>query len=219
MKKPQPVYTLGEEILSAITHGVGAVLAAGALVVLVFWALLYGDAFSLAGALVYGISLIILYIMSTLYHSFPAGSRVKRVFRVFDHGAIFLLIAGTYTPYTLITLRGAGGWVLFAFIWSVAILGIVLNAVDMNKFKTFSGICYLVMGWAIIVTSRTLSRELQKTGFWLLIAGGIVYTLGFIFYKIKNLKYMHSVWHFFVLSGSILHFFSILLYVLPCRAV
>ena len=152
--------------------------------------------------------------MSCIYHALKPN-KAKRVFRVFDHCSVFLLIAGTYAPYTLVSLSGATGWVLFGIIWASAILGITLNAIDLEKFSKVSVACYLAMGWAVIFAFRPLMASLAFPGLMLLVAGGVAYSLGVILYAIGSKKrYMHSVWHFFVLAGSILHFFSIYLYVI-----
>ncbi len=211
--KELPKYTLGEEIMNSITHGVGALLAIAALVLSVIFAAINKDSIAVISAIVYGVTLIILYTMSTLYHSIP-NKTAKKVFRIIDHCSIYLLIAGTYTPYTLVILPRYPGLLMFAIVWSVAILGIVLNAVNINKFKIISFISYLFLGWVIVFAFNPLVENLDKVGLWLLIAGGLSYTIGTIFYKVgKKVRYMHSVFHLFVLAGSILHFFSILLYV------
>ena len=208
-----PNYTLGEEITNAVLHGIGALLSIAALVLCVVFSAIHENVYAVVSSCIYGSTLIILYTMSCLYHSFKINN-AKRVFRIIDHCSIFLLIAGTYTPYALVSLNGALGWTVFGLIWGCAILGIVLNAIDLNRFKKLSMVLYIAMGWAIIFAFKTLALNLPTGGIYLLVAGGIVYTIGAIFYGIgKKLKYMHSVFHFFVLSGSILHFFSILLYV------
>ena len=209
-----PNYTLGEEITNAILHGIGALLSIAALVLCVVFSAIHENVYAVVSSCIYGSTLIILYTMSCLYHSFKVNN-AKRVFRIIDHCSIFLLIAGTYTPYALVSLNGALGWTVFGIIWGCAILGITLNAIDLNRFKKLSMILYIAMGWAIIFAFKTLVSNVSMGGIYLLVAGGIVYTIGAIFYGIgKKLKYMHSVFHFFVLSGSILHFFSILLYVI-----
>lgn len=209
-----PKYTLGEEITNAIVHGVGALLSIAALVLCVVFSAIHGNHYAVVSSCIYGTTLIILYTMSCLYHSFKINN-AKRVFRIIDHCSIFLLIAGTYTPYTLVSLNGSLGWVMFSIIWGSAIIGIILNAIDLKKFKKISMILYLAMGWAVIFTFKPLLRAVDMSGIYLLLAGGIIYTVGAIFYGIgKKYKYMHSIWHFFVLAGSILHFFSILLYVI-----
>jgi len=208
-----PKYTLGEEITNAILHGLGALLSIAALVLCVAFSAFHGNGYAVVSSCIYGSTLVILYMMSCLYHSFKINN-TKRVFRIIDHCSIYLLIAGTYTPYTLVSLNGSLGWTMFGIIWGLAIFGIFLNAIDMNKYKVLSMILYLTMGWAVMFTFRPLLKAVPIGGIYLLLAGGIIYTIGAIFYGIgRKYKYMHSIWHFFVLTGSILHFFSILLYV------
>lgn len=209
-----PNYSLGEEITNAILHGIGALLAIAALVLCVVFSAIHHNPYAVVSSCLYGSTLIILYTMSCLYHSLKVNN-AKRVFRIIDHCSIFLLIAGTYTPLTLVSLDGPIGWTLFGIIWGVSILGIILNAIDLNKYKVISMILYIMMGWAIIFTFPRLLKVIDMAGIYLLVAGGIVYTIGAIFYGVgKKIKYMHSVFHFFVLAGSILHFFAILLYVI-----
>ncbi len=209
-----PNYSLGEEITNAILHGIGALLAIAALVLCVVFSAIHHNPYAVVSSCLYGSTLIILYTMSCLYHSLKVNN-AKRVFRIIDHCSIFLLIAGTYTPLTLVSLNGPIGWTLFGIIWGVSILGIILNAIDLNKYKVISMILYIMMGWAIIFTFPRLLKVIDMAGIYLLVAGGIVYTIGAIFYGVgKKIKYMHSVFHFFVLAGSILHFFAILLYVI-----
>lgn len=209
-------YTVGEEIFNSISHGVGALCSAAALAILIVYALINGNGYSVAGAIVYGISLIILYSMSTVYH-IVSNPTAKYILRIFDHCSIYLLIAGTYTPYTLnMASKGmALGWVIFGLIWGVAVLGIVMNAISIDKFKKVSTACYIIMGWAIIFAMKAVIQTVPKMGIILLLIGGIVYTVGAVFYVLKKYKYTHSVWHLFVIAGSIFHYFSILLYVLP----
>lgn len=209
-----PKYSLGEEIMSAVTHGVGALLSIAALVLCVIFSAINGPVLSVVSSAIYGSTLIILYTMSTLYHSLKINN-AKRIFRIIDHCSIYLLIAGTYTPYTLLVLPKNVGIPLFILIWSIAILGIVLNSINLKKFKVISFISYLILGWAIIFAFKPLIDNLSTGGLIFLIAGGICYTVGCIFYGFgKKLKYMHSIFHLFVLAGSVLHFFSILLYVI-----
>lgn len=206
-------YTLGEELISAISHGVGALLAITALILCIVRGAHHG-AINVVSGVIYGVSLIILYTMSTLYHSFKPN-RAKKVFRVFDHCSIFLLIAGSYTPFTLITLNGTNGWIMFAVIWACAIAGIVFNSINLEKFDKISFVLYLIMGWTVLFDMKSLVANLDPTGLKLLVIGGVTYTVGAIVYLIGNkVKYMHSIWHFFVLGGSIFQFFCILLYVL-----
>lgn len=209
-----PKYSLSEELISSISHGVGVLLSIAALTLCVVVAATHHDVYAVVSAAIYGATLIILYLMSTLYHALKVN-RAKKVFRVIDHCSIFLLIAGTYTPYTLVTLRDTVGWWLFALVWGAAIVGIVLNAVDLKRYSTISVICYLAMGWVIVFAFQPLSQALDKTGIALLIWGGVAYSVGALAYAIgSKKKYFHSAFHFFVLAGSVLHFFSILLYVL-----
>jgi hemolysin III len=206
-------YSLSEELISAISHGIGTILAIVAIVLCLYTSRNNGN-IAIFSALTYGISLVILYLMSTLYHSFKPN-KAKKVFRIFDHCSIFLLIAGSYTPFTLITLKGPTGWILFCLIWACAITGIVLNSINLEKFDKVSFVLYLIMGWAIIFNYKPLVAALSSTGLFLLIAGGVAYTLGAVIYLIgSKVKYMHSIWHFFVLGGSIFQFFCIYLFVL-----
>lgn len=208
-----PKYTFGEELFNSISHGVGVILSIAALVLLIVFAAVKKSGYGLASGIVYGISLIILYTMSMVYH-IVQNEKGKAVLRIFDHCSIFVLIAGTYTPYLLVTLDKTLGWVMFGIIWGMAVIGIVLNAIDLERFKKVSLVCYVIMGWAIILTIKPLVRAIPFMGVFLLILGGVFYTVGVIFYVLKRYRYMHSVWHLFVLGGSVCHFLSILLYVI-----
>ena len=209
-----PKYTLGEELISAVSHGIGAGLGVAALCLCLVKTYVHGDIWGNVSSWFFGISLIVLYSMSCIYHGLKPNN-AKRVMRIFDHCTIFLLIAGTYTPFTMVALRGTVGWPLFAVVWGAAVIGIILNAIDMERFTTISMVCYLAMGWVIIFAFKPLCAAVPRAGIQLLVAGGIAYTLGAVVYGIgSRVKYMHSIWHFFVLAGSILHFFSIYLYVL-----
>ena len=209
-----PRYTLGEELINSISHGVGAGLGITALVLCIVKSCSPLDGYKLASSIVFGLTTTLLYLMSCLYHALKVN-RAKRVFRVIDHCTIFLLIAGTYTPYTLNTLRGVTGWVLFGIVWGVGILGIVLNAVSLKKYAKLSVACYIALGWVVIFASKELIASLDRGGLWLLLAGGIAYTIGAVLYGIGAKKrYFHSVFHFFCLIGTALHFFSIYFYVL-----
>lgn len=209
-----PRYTLGEELINSISHGIGAGLGITALVLCILKSCSPLDGYKLASSIVFGLTTTLLYLMSCLYHALKVN-RAKRVFRVIDHCTIFLLIAGTYTPYTLNTLRGVTGWVLFGIVWGVGILGIVLNAVSLKKFAKLSVACYIALGWVVIFASKELISSLDRRGLWLLLAGGIAYTIGAVLYGIGAKKrYFHSVFHFFCLIGTALHFFSIYFYVL-----
>jgi len=209
-----PTYTLGEEITNAIVHGLGALLGIAALVLCVIFSAIHGNAYTIVVSCIYGTTLVILYTTSCLYHSLKIN-KAKRIFRIIDHCSIYLLIAGTYTPYTLITLRGLFGWSTFGVIWGTAIIGIILNAINLDKFKKISMFLYLAMGWVIIFTFKILAENIEPTGLYLLLTGGIIYTIGAIFYGLgKTKKYMHSIFHIFVLTASILQFFSIFFYVI-----
>lgn len=210
-KKLIPNYTLGEELVSSISHGLGSLFGVLALILCLVRA---DTALEIVAGAIYGASMIVLYTMSTLYHALKVN-RAKVVFRVLDHCSIYLLIAGTYTPYTLLGLQGALGWTLLGIVWGAAILGIPLSAINVERFKVFAMICYLCMGWVIIFAIRPLLATLPQNGFLLLLAGGIAYTVGAIIYGFgKKARYIHSIWHFFVLFGSVLHFLSIYLYLL-----
>ncbi len=201
-------YTLGEEIFNSVTHGVGSLLSIAGTVVLIVFSAINSDAFAVVSSAVYGASLIILYTMSTLYHSIT-NEKAKKFFRIMDHNTIFFLIAGTYTPYTLAVLRSPLGWVLFGVVWGAAAIGIVLNSIDLEKFSKISVVCYIAMGWVIIIAVKPLMSSMPFISFALLVAGGIFYTIGVIFYAIKKVKYFHSVWHIFTVIGSALHYFSV----------
>lgn len=210
-------YTLGEEIFNAVTHGVGVLLAVAALVLMTVISAKYGNALCIVSSVIYGVSLIVMYTASTFYHALT-NKTAKKVFRILDHGAIFLLIAGTYTPYTLIAMNNLTGFILFGIIWTMAILGITVNSIDLKKYAIMSVVCYVLMGWAIVFAIKPLIAVLSGTGLALLVAGGIVYTAGIAFYAFgSKVRYFHPVWHLFVLAGSMLHYFSIFLYVLPWR--
>jgi hemolysin III len=204
--------TLGEEIANSITHGIGAALATAALVILVVFASLEGDVWRIVGFSIYGTTLITLYTASTLYHA-VTNKEIKRYFRIMDLSAIFLLIAGTYTPITLIPLRSTGwGWTMFGLIWGMAIVGIVLKTFFDGKLEKLSIIFYVLMGWLVIIAIKPMLINLP-TGLlvWILI-GGISYTVGIIFLAWTKFPYSHTIWHLFVLGGSIAHFFGILFY-------
>lgn len=210
-------YTIAEEIFNALTHGVGAIFAVAALTLLIVFASLYGNAWHIVSVTIYGTTLVLLYLASTLYHSFT-NEKLKNIFKLLDHSAIFLLIAGTYTPFMLVTIRGVLGWVLLSVVWVFAILGIILKIFFVGRFKIISTVLYLLMGWLIVVAMKPLIAALPVAGLRLLIAGGILYTLGSVFYIRKSKAFNHGVWHLFVLGGSVCHFLSVLLYVLPIHS-
>lgn len=207
-------YTLGEEIANSITHGVGAVMSIVGLVLLSVIAALRGDAWHQTAVAIFGGTLILLYTTSTLYHSLP-GLKVKAVLRILDHAAIYLLIAGTYTPFTLVSLRGPWGWSIFGVVWGLALLGVIIEATPLRAYRAVGMTIYLSMGWVVLVAFKPLLGALPPGGIALLVAGGLVYTSGIAFYAWRGLRYHHTVWHLFVLTGSILHYLTVFFYVLP----
>lgn len=213
-----PTYTKGEEIFNMTSHIVGAVLGIVATVLCVVFAAINGNVYGVVSGSIYGVTMILLYTMSSIYHGLKPQRYSKRVFQVLDHCSIFLLIAGSYTPFALVSFREyntALGWTIFGVIWAMAIIGIILNSIDIKKFKVFSMICYLGMGWCIVFTANLLPKLLGTAGLSLLVAGGLSYTVGAILYGLgKKHKWMHSVFHMFILLGSLLQFFCILLYVM-----
>jgi hemolysin III len=209
-----PRYGFGDELASSVIHGIGIVLSIAGLILLVVRAAISGTASDVLASAVYGTSLILLYTASTLYHTVRIES-ARRVLRTLDHIAIFLLIAGTYTPFTLIALRGTWGWSLFGIVWSLALLGSALELGVLKRYRRFAVLLYVAMGWVGIVAFRPLMTHLQTGGMVLLLAGGAAYTLGVPFYLWRRLPYHHSVWHFFVLAGSVLQFLAVFFYVIP----
>jgi len=202
-------YSLGEEIANGVTHGAGALLSIAALVLLVVFSVLRGGVLYIVSYSVFGASLIILYTMSTLYHSITAP-RAKRVLEVLDHSSIYILIAGTYTAFALTALPAAMGWWLFGIVWGLAALGIALKAVYFDRFKLLSVLGYVAMGWLIAPAFGELRKSLPPESLIFLVAGGVAYTVGAIFYVMKRVKWFHAIWHLFVLAGSACHFFSAL---------
>ena len=210
-KKKKRIQSLGEEIANSITHGIGAGLSIAALVILVVFAALQGDAWKIVSFSIYGVSLFALYLTSTLYHSFT-NPKLKQFFHVLDHSAIFLLIAGTYTPILLISMRGVLGWILFGLIWALALGGIVFKIFFFEKFKMLSVLFYVGMGWLVVIAGKpVLEMVPTSVNLWLLI-GGIFYTAGVVFYVTKKIPFQHGIWHLFVLCGSVSHFFGMLQY-------
>ncbi len=216
------LYTLGEEISNSITHGIGSLLSIAALVIMVVVAAIHHNTIGVVTSAIFGASLIILYTMSTLYHAI-SNEKAKKVLKVFDHCTIYLLIAGSYTPFTLVALRSinsAKAWVIFSIVWAIAVFGIVMYAFFKNRFKVLNIVSYIVMGWVVLIALPEIIQFFKvnnaMAGFYLLLAGGLSYTLGVIFYALqkKNLRYFHTIWHLFVLSGSICHFLSVTLFVL-----
>ncbi|MDX3773017.1 hemolysin III family protein [Chromatiaceae bacterium AAb-1] len=207
-------YSVSEEIAHAITHGIGALLSISALILLLIVAVRYGDNWHLVSSIVYGSSLILLYSSSTLYHAI-GKLKLKQRLRKLDHAAIFLLIAGTYTPFTLINLRGNWGLTIFTLIWLIAIAGVIIELATGLKYKKLSLSLYLGMGWLVLLAIKPMLAHVAPNGLWLLLAGGLSYSFGVIFYTWKRLYMHHAIWHLFVLAGSVLHFLAVYYYVMP----
>lgn len=204
------------EIANAVTHGIGVLLSIAGLVLLIVFASIYGDTLHVVSFSIYGSTLVLLYLASTLYHSVQKPEP-KRILRIIDHAAIYMLIAGTYTPFTLVTLQGPRGWTMFGVIWGLALLGILYKIFFINRHVIISTLFYLLMGWMIVFSIKDLFQGLALNGIILLGAGGLSYSLGMIFYAGRERLLMHAIWHLFVLGGSICHFFAILFYVLPLK--
>jgi hemolysin III len=207
-------FSLAEEIAHAITHGVGLLLSIAALVILVVLASLRGDAWHIVSCSIYGTTLVLLYGASTIYHA-TWSPRHKEIFRSLDQSAIYLLIAGTYTPFTLVNLRGGWGWTIFGIVWGFALLGVVLEAVARERVRVFSEALYVALGWVAAIAVKPLLENVETGGVVLIVAGGLAYTGGLVFYAWKRLPYNHALWHVSVMVGSILHFFAVLFYVIP----
>lgn len=214
-----PDYTRGEEIFNMVSHIVGGAFGIAALATCVVKAFLNGDPYQIVSAFIYGFSMVLLYTISSVYHGLIPET-AKKVMQVIDHCTVFILIAGTYTPVSLCSLRLHStplGWSVFGIVWGVSALGITLNAIDLKKYRVFSGICYIALGWCIVFTGKTAIDAIGKTGFLWLLAGGISYTVGAVLYGIAGRsvhRYMHSVFHIFVVIGSILQYFCVLFYIL-----
>ena len=213
-----PTYSKGEEIFNMVSHIVGGALGIVALILGIVIAAKHGNVYGIVSDCIFGVNIILLYTMSSIYHGLKPFRKAKKVFQIFDHCSIFLLISGSYTPFCLCTLREyntALGWTIFGIVWGLAILGIVLNSIDLKQFKVFSMICYLVMGWCIIVRIDVIINSLGMTGFMLLLLGGIAYTIGAILYGVgKKKKWMHSIFHLACVIGTLLQMLCIMLYVL-----
>ena len=213
-----PTYTKGEEIFNMVSHIVGGALGVIVTILCVIVAAIHNNGYGIISGIIYGITMILLYTMSSIYHGLRPNTTSKKVFQIIDHCTIFLLIAGSYTPFTLCTFReydAALGWTLFGVIWGAAILGIVLNSIDLKRYKVFSMICYLAMGWCVLIKISILPELLTIPGFVLLALGGVAYTIGAIFYGLgKKHKYMHSIFHLLIVLGSLLQFLCIIMYVM-----
>ncbi len=213
-----PNYSKGEEIFNMVSHIVGGALGITALVLCVVRAALHGNVYGVVSGAIFGFTMILLYAMSSIYHGLSPRLKAKKVFRILDHCAIYILVAGTYTPFTLVTMREynvALGWTHFGIIWGLTALGVTLSAIDLKRFRVIEMILYLGMGWSVVFAKDAIFSTLPKNALLLLLGGGISYTLGAVFYGIGSKKpYIHSVFHLFVVLGSLLHFFSIFFYVM-----
>lgn len=206
-----------EELANSITHGVGALLSISALVILIVYASLYGTVWHVVSFTIFGVTMFILYMSSTLLHSFPEG-KAKDIFEIFDHSSIYFFIAGTYTPFLLVVIKGTLGWSLFGIVWGLAIAGTVFKCFFVKKYLFSSTALYVVMGWLIVFAWKPLVNNLSLEGMTYLAIGGALYTLGAIFYVWRGFKYHHAVWHLFVLAASVAHFYCVLFYVLPIHS-
>ena len=218
VESPRPRYTPAEEWANCYTHGAGALLAMLATLWMILEAIDQGGIWHLLGVSVFGASMIFMYTVSTLYHGIHAPAP-KQVLRLLDHSAIFVLIAGTYTPFTLVNLHGPWGWSLLALVWSLAIVGVALELSPLRRLRAVMVTLYVVMGWSVVVAVEPLLDAVESAGLLLLLLGGIAYTVGIGFYVWRRLGYHHAIWHLFVLAGSTLHVFAVLLYVIPADAV
>ena len=207
-------YPKTEEILNVITHGLGFLLSIAALVLLVVFAALKGDVWHIVSFSVYGVSLVVLYLASTLYHMSRKQS-LRNKLNIFDHASIYILIAGTYTPFLLVTLHGPWGWSLLGIIWGLAIAGILFKIFFIGKYDLISALLYVLMGWLIIIAIQPLNEHLASGGLWWLLGGGISYSVGAVFYMINKMPYNHAIFHIWVLLGSLAHFIAVFFYVLP----
>ncbi|WP_138496586.1 PAQR family membrane homeostasis protein TrhA [Paenibacillus pinistramenti] len=203
-----------EEMANAVTHGVGALLSAAALVLLIVFASIKGTAWHVVSFTIYGVSMLLLYSCSTLVHGLREG-KAKDLFEIFDHSSIYLFIAGTYTPFLLVATRGPLSWTLFGVVWGIAAVGVVFKAFFVKRFLFMSTLFYIGMGWLIVLMWPQLTAAVPAAGVTLLVTGGVLYTLGTLFYVWRGFPYHHAIWHLFVLGGSVLHFFAVLLYLLP----
>lgn len=209
-------FTKKEEVVNATTHGIGVLFSITALVLLLIGASKEGTIWHTVSFTVYGVTMVILYLSSTLLHSFPEG-RVKDWFEICDHASIYLFIAGTYTPFLFVVIKGTLGWTLFGVVWGLAVIGFIFKLFFAKKFLYLSTFLYIAMGWLIVIAWKPISSTLPENGVLLLVIGGVIYTVGTIFYVWRGFKFHHAIWHLFVLGGTVVHFFSILWYVLPLR--
>ena len=206
--------SLIEELANGITHGIGLALSVVGLIVLVVLSILRGNAWHIAGCTTFGVTLVLLYAASTMYHS-SRSPRFKRILKILDHTAIYLLIAGTYTPFTLVNLRGFWGWTLFGLVWGLSVFGILWKLFHVDRFQIVSTLVYVAMGWLVLIAIKPVMSAVPLSGMAWLFAGGLFYTVGVLFFAWKRVPYNHAIWHVFVMAGSICHYFAVMFYVLP----
>jgi hemolysin III len=207
-------YSWLEEIFNSITHAIGALFSIAGLVLLIVFSSIYGNSSHVISCTIFGLTLVLLYTASTLYHSFRKPN-LKHVFKILDHSCIYILIAGTYTPFLIITIKGVVGWSMLALVWSLTVIGVLFKVFLIHRFNIISTIAYILMGWLVIFAMKPLFQTLQGGGLALLICGGLAYTLGTIFYSWDKLPFNHAIWHLFVLAGSVCHFCAVIFYVIP----
>ena len=206
--------SLIEELANSITHGIGLALSVVGMIALVVLSVMRGDAWHIAGCTTFGVTLVLLYAASTLYHTFHTP-RLKRILKILDHAAIYLLIAGTYTPFTLVNLRGFWGWTLFSLVWGLSVFGILWKLVHVERFQIVSTLVYLAMGWVVLIAIKPVMSSVPSWGIVWLVSGGLFYTVGVVFFALNRLRYNHAIWHVFVMAGSICHYIAVMFYVLP----
>ena len=206
-----------EELANSITHGIGLALSVIGLIVLIVLSALRGNGWHIAGCTTFGVTLVLLYTASTMYHTFQTR-RLKRILKILDHAAIYLLIAGTYTPFTLVNMRGFWGWTLFSLVWSLSAFGVLWKLFHVERFQIVSTLVYIAMGWLVLIAVKPLFAAVPLWGIAWLAAGGMFYTVGVLFFGMKRLRYNHAIWHLFVMAGSVCHYFAVVLYVLPRTA-
>ncbi len=216
MQNSHSSYSVGEELVHAITHGIGALLSIAGLSWMLYLTIETSDPYRISASIVYGISLILLFLASTLYHGMHASPH-KPLLKLLDHCAIYLLIAGTYTPFLLVSMRGESGWWMFGFVWTMATAGILTKLWFKHRYPKLSLAGYLLMGWIMVIAAPQIAAAIGSSGMVWLIAGGLSYTVGAVFYASKKISYGHAIWHIFVLAGGICHFLAIVWYVLPVR--
>ena len=207
-------YSSLEEIFNSITHAIGALVSIAGLVLLIVFSSIYGNSSHVISCTIFGFTLVLLYTVSTLYHSFRKPN-LKHLFKILDHSCIYILIAGTYTPFMLLTIKGVVGWSMFALVWSLTVIGIIFKVFFVHRFNIISTIAYILMGWLVVFAIKPLFQTLPGGGLALLICGGLAYTLGTIFYSWDKLPFNHAIWHLFVLTGSVCHFCAVIFYVIP----